>query len=552
MSLQDLRTFTRNHVAVVIVGAGTFALAAIVSLLIWHARTEAFEDGRIEAERLVHLHSEQTLRAFQTTDLVLQKFVHLLEHGPPPPGHDEEFRSLLQESVREMPHLRGIFVVDSNGFVIHDTGYGENNAPRNLSDRAYFAAHRDGAGGLRIGRPLVSRAAHQWFVPISRRLNSNDGDFAGVIVGSIEPKYFEEIFRELRLGGDDALGLFDSDAILVARIPHAPDLIGRSWPETRLFKLGLPSTPAGTYYGTSFQGKPVIVSYRRLPAYGLVATVLLDEGDLLANWRRSAYLWSGGAAALIALMLALASLLDRRRQERRAAEVRAFTIHKLETLGQMTSGIAHDFNNMLAIIAASLRRIRNGGPTEEALSVSEQAVERGKCLASQLLEFAKRPSVAAVPQDIDDLLLGLQSMIRQAAGPSCRVRFALNGGGMHCLVDAGQFDVAMLNLVVNAAQSMDEGEITISTEPLTIERMSADGLKPGKYLSVKVSDNGCGIPAKNLDRVLEPFFTTKKDAGTGLGLSQVYMFMHHIHGDVRIESKVQEGTTVELLFPCQQ
>src|SRR5690606_38271048 len=217
-------------------------------------------------------------------------------------------------------------------------------------------------------------------------------------------------------------------------------------------------------------------------------TVLLAKHDLLASWRRSAYIWGGSATALISLMLVLAKLIDRRRQERRLEEARAFVTHKLETLGQMTSGIAHDFNNMLAIIAASLRRIRSGGPTEEGLAISEQAVERGKCLTSQLLEFAKRPSVTATPQDIDHLLIGLQPMIRQAAGPGCLVTYHLNGGGMHCLADVGQFDVAMLNLVVNAAQCMERGEITISTEAETIERTGADGLKPGKYLSVKVRD----------------------------------------------------------------
>src|SRR5690606_13465573 len=180
MSLQDLRTFTRNHVAFVMVGACALATTGLVSLLIWHAKQEALESGRIEAERLVHLLSEQTLRAFQTTDLVLRKFEHLLEHAPPQPAPSEEVRRLLQATVRELPHLRGIFVVGADGSVVYDT-MGEKARPK-LADRAYFVAHQNGADGLRIGQPLVSRTANEWFVPVSRRLESDDDDFTGVIV----------------------------------------------------------------------------------------------------------------------------------------------------------------------------------------------------------------------------------------------------------------------------------------------------------------------------------------------------------------------------------
>ena len=108
----------------------------------------------------------------------------------------------------------------------------------------------------------------------------------------------------------------------------------------------------------------------------------------------------------------------------------------------------------------------------------------------------------------------------------------------------------MRSSVVNAAQAMDRGSIEIITKPVMLDRRSKTALKPGRYVSVKVKDDGCGIPADALCRVFEAFYTTKKESGTGLGLAQVYTFMHYVHGDVRIESQVGVGTTVELLFPC--
>lgn len=161
------------------------------------------------------------------------------------------------------------------------------------------------------------------------------------------------------------------------------------------------------------------------------------------------------------------------------------------------------------------------------MAAAEQALERGQRLTSQLLGFARSHSLVIKPHDIDQLVIALQPMLKQAAGPNCSVRYRLNSGGTLCLVDQAQFDAAVLNLVVNAAQAMDNGSIEVSTEPVMIDRARAEDLKPGRYVSVKVKDNGRGILADVLGRVFEAFYTTKK-AGTGLGLAQVYTFMHYM------------------------
>jgi two-component system NtrC family sensor kinase len=550
----QLRDLSQHLVPVV--GVLAFIVAVTSVILIWQARRQAVYEGKIKAELVSRVASEQTLRAFQTTELALQRLGYLLEHGPPLPENDEGFAREMQAAIRDLPHIRAIHVVAPDGFIIHATTFPHSTRIR-VSDRDYFVAQLkstpEGRGtGVYIGQPIRSRGWEGWFIPVSRRINRRDTGFSGVIVAAIEPKYFEDLFRDLNLESGDALALFNTDGNLIARFPKSPGLIGRSWSQLRLPSGGnqLSPTHAGLRLGQSLENKPVVISYRRLATYPVIAAVLLGQRELLAHWRQVALEWGVSSVALIVLMLAFAVVLQRRRQERQTAEARALAIQRFETVGHMTSGIAHDFNNVLAVVAASLRLLRNGKPPDQVLPAAEQALERGQRLTSQLLGFARRHSLEIKPHDIDQLVVALQPMLKQAAGPKCTVSYRLNSSGTRCHADQAQFDAAMLNLVVNAAQAMDRGSIEIITEPVMLDRRSKTALKPGRYVSVKVKDDGCGIPADALGRVFEAFYTTKKESGTGLGLAQVYTFMHYVHGDVRIESQVGVGTTVELLFPC--
>jgi signal transduction histidine kinase len=278
--------------------------------------------------------------------------------------------------------------------------------------------------------------------------------------------------------------------------------------------------------------------------------VVLNEWDLLAGWRRSALAWGVTAALAFVLILIFGGIVTRHRREHQAAVEHALKAQKLEALGHMTGGIAHDFNNVLTVVGASLRLMRRSGAEEQYVAAGEQALERGARLTSQLLNFAKRHQLSRSLEDANELLRSLEPMLKQAAGPGVRVTCTLDGGILPCVVDRGQFDAAIINLVVNAAQAMPQGEIVVSTHPVMIGRQGQSVLKAGRYVAVRVKDHGCGIAPADLKHVFEPFYTTKKDAGTGLGLAQVYALLHRLGGDARIESRLGVGTTVELLFPC--
>jgi signal transduction histidine kinase len=523
---------------------------ALIAWMVLQGRRDVLADGRRNAQRLVHLLEEQTRKAFQTADLSLVNLKNTLEQPVRPAENDAALRVRLRESTADLPHVRAFFAVGADGFIIHDSDY--PSTPRtNLADRDYFTVHqRDADVGIYVGKPLKSRSIDQWFVPVSRRVEK-DGAFRGIVVAAVEPRFFEEFYRALRLGPRDSIALFSTDdTTLIARFPNVPGLVGERWPQLNLFQQRRHSAPSGTFVSESFQHGRAIISYRGLEPLPLVTTVVLNEWDLLAGWRRSALAWGVTAALAFVLILIFGGIVTRHRREHQAAVEHALKAQKLEALGHMTGGIAHDFNNVLTVVGASLRLMRRSGAEEQYVAAGEQALERGARLTSQLLNFAKRHQLSRSLEDANELLRSLEPMLKQAAGPGVRVTCTLDGGILPCVVDRGQFDAAIINLVVNAAQAMPQGEIVVSTHPVMIGRQGQSVLKAGRYVAVRVKDHGCGIAPADLKHVFEPFYTTKKDAGTGLGLAQVYALLHRLGGDARIESRLGVGTTVELLFPC--
>lgn len=181
---------------------------------------------------------------------------------------------------------------------------------------------------------------------------------------------------------------------------------------------------------------------------------------------------SGVLAIAVAsvLILIFGGIVTRHRREHQAAVRHALKAQKLEALGHMTGGIAHDFNNVLTVVGASLRLMRRSGAEEQYVAAGEQALERGARLTSQLLNFAKRQQLSRSLEDANELLRSLEPMLKQAAGPGVRVTCTLDSGILPCVVDRAQFDAAIINLLVNAAQAMPQGEIVVSTHPVTIGR----------------------------------------------------------------------------------
>ncbi|TCN18042.1 two-component system sensor histidine kinase NtrB [Sinorhizobium americanum] len=237
------------------------------------------------------------------------------------------------------------------------------------------------------------------------------------------------------------------------------------------------------------------------------------------------------------------------------AEHNERAIHRLASLGEMTGGIAHDLRNILAIVESGLRLAERRADQPESVRASiaaaREGVDRGVELISQLLAFADHREPNLQVRDLNELVSSSGPFLRYGAGSGVRVRLELGSDIPSCLMDPALFDAAVLNLVLNARDAMPGGgEIWIGTERLVATDCAPGGPAPGTYALLRVKDHGCGMPPDVLRKVLDPFFTTKGEEGTGMGLAQVRAFVQLVRGYLNIASERGTGTTVDLLFPA--
>ena len=253
----------------------------------------------------------------------------------------------------------------------------------------------------------------------------------------------------------------------------------------------------------------------------------------------------------------LADRVQEALSERDIAQAALTQSQKLEAIGQLTGGVAHDFNNLLTVIIGALdvlqRNPEDVRRRDRMLAAAQAAARRGERLTQHLLAFARRQPLNPEICRIDAMIAESESLLRRAVGEGVELRLDLKAGGRTTLTDSGQFEAAVLNLVVNARDATPAGgSITVLSQGVDLTEPRGE-LPAGRYLSVAVRDTGEGMDSETLQRAFEPFYTTKPvGKGTGLGLSQVYGFVRQSGGEVTIESTVGEGTTVTMLLPVRE
>ena len=223
---------------------------------------------------------------------------------------------------------------------------------------------------------------------------------------------------------------------------------------------------------------------------------------------------------------------------------------KMEAMGQLTGGVAHDFNNMLMVASGGLDLLDRTTDEDRRARLRDgirQALDRGASLTRQLLAFARRSPLHPEVVDIAERLEGMRLLLDRSLREDICVEMDIPPDLWPVEIDPSQLEVALLNMAVNARDSMPGGgKITIVAGNHT---MDEPGLK-GDFVKLGVCDSGVGMPPEVLARVFEPFFTTKDvGKGTGLGLSQVYGFIRASGGEIRIDSEPGQGTKVFLYLP---
>ena len=257
-------------------------------------------------------------------------------------------------------------------------------------------------------------------------------------------------------------------------------------------------------------------------------------------------------------------ITERLREQRALADMQEALrqSQKMEAVGQLTGGIAHDFNNLLAAISGSLQvmqmRLKLGKleGIERYLEMGESSVRRAAALTQRLLAFSRRQTLDPRPADANRLVDGMVELISRTVGPAVELVVNAAPDLWATRVDRSQLENALLNLCINARDAMPPGgRLTLSTqnESLHGAAASARELPPGDYVCLAVTDTGTGMTPEVVGRVFDPFFTTKPiGQGTGLGLSMVYGFVRQSGGQIHVDSRLGQGTTMRLYLPRQE
>jgi PAS domain S-box-containing protein len=234
--------------------------------------------------------------------------------------------------------------------------------------------------------------------------------------------------------------------------------------------------------------------------------------------------------------------------ERKQLEDQLRQSQKMEAVGQLTGGLAHDFNNMLTGVLGNLdmlsRRMADGRVADAGrfIEAASAAAARAASLTHRLLAFSRRQPLDPRPLDVNALVASMQDLLSRTLGEQVKLTVALAPDLWPAFSDANQLENAILNLAINARDAMPGGgALTIETENLS---------GSAECVALRVRDTGEGMSRDVVERAFEPFFTTKPlGQGTGLGLSMVYGFVRQTGGDIRIDSRPNAGTTVELRLP---
>ncbi len=250
---------------------------------------------------------------------------------------------------------------------------------------------------------------------------------------------------------------------------------------------------------------------------------------------------------IIGAVLVFRDVTEKRRMEKELQKAQ-----QLESIGILAGGIAHDFNNLLTAVLGNISLakmyVKDGDRVSQKLNEAENASLRARDLTQQLLTFSRGGAPVKKMAPIADIVRDSAAFTLSGSKTTCR--FQIEDGLWAIEVDEGQFSQVINNLIMNADQSMPAGGvIDVACRNVNVGAESLLPLQAGRYILVSIKDYGVGIPDESLDRIFEPYFTTKKN-GKGLGLATVYSIIRNHDGHIDVKSNLGAGTTFTIYLPC--
>ncbi|MBL8705834.1 MAG: hypothetical protein JNM30_13350 [Rhodospirillales bacterium] len=555
----------RRYRRAVFAGAIGFAaiLAAAVAFLAWQSRETTLRAAEEEGLNLSVALSELVARSVESVDILLRGLRETALQQPlDNQAHLARLSTVGRERIYGLPPVRALVVIDAGGDIV---SFSRGHPPPkvNVVDRDYFIAARDQkADSLVIGTPTLNRINGEWTINLARRISGPDGAFLGVVLATLEPLYYEQVFAAINLTPGGTIALFSTDGVLMARHPHAAERMGKPIGDTSFRRELMRSDGQATTRGIGgIDGIPRVIAGRFLRDIPLYIAVSQSEHLVLSDWRQDTW----NSAILVSTVLCALGLL---------AHLLLYQLGKLEVAERAIIAARHDAERasraksaFLANMSHELRTPLNAivgfaelldsklfGPMphpkqHEYLKDIRASGEHLRDLVSDILDLAKieaekwtlNPAVVDARVECEQvaaIMHGLADRKRVA------LALALPDGAIEAYADPRVLRQMLINLVGNAIKFTPEGGT------VTIEAHRRDGA-----CEFVIRDTGVGIKPQDIARVLEPFEQGDsmmprpgKETGLGLALTKAFAELHG--GTLALESTVGVGTTITVTLPA--
>lgn len=551
---------------------GTFAAALL--LLVWLAvlavlaskRNDALEAERRQDVNIANVLGEQTLRVLATLDQATLRVRNAVQAQP---GQAPDLVRLANETGQTPHILAQLSLIDATGHFVGSNLDPDGSKSRHvdLSSREHIRVHLAPdslpagttqlvSGGLFIGKPVLGKVSGKWTIQLSRKITDARGQVLGVVVASLDPSYFEEVYRSVSLGSQGIVTLVGTDLTLRARVVGGQSKgMGTQLLQSRLQEhLG---QAAGTYTGSSsLDHIERLVAFRRVADYPLYVTVGSSVDEALSAWRatRNVMLTLSGLLTGVALIATVNFVIGLRRLEQtnealRLSEAQARAASQAKS--DFLAAISHELRTPLTSIRgfAELMELRLEQPQfREQAGLIRKGAEHLNDLLTEILDFTKLEAGAMAlspePVALRPLIDGTADFFAIAASAK-GLRLTADiapdvPDQVHC--DGLRLKQILNNLLSNAIKFTPAGEVRLSVE------------RQGTALLFHVCDTGPGIPSELQETVFERFQqgharVSYEHGGTGLGLALARGLAELMQGRLTLVSRLGEGACFTLRLP---
>ncbi len=525
-------------------------------------------ETEVRLDRSLRIAEEHALKVLDTNLTLIERVSDAIggDDAPVLRGREKALHEQLKAMSASKPQVQSIWIFGPDGRPVATDRAHPAPPDLDVTQRASFQWHAGGRGGLYLSELLTGPVTKTAFFDMSRARRAADGSFAGVVSVGLLPTYFHKFHGDLVADEPGlAVTMLREDGIILSRwppLPNAPPRLAASSPVMSRIAMG---QTHGTARGiSSVDGNQRLLAFTKVGDYPIYLGTGMAVAEIRQRWlEEMAWLAAFGLPPMLGLFFAArlalrrttdalhsAQRLGEETSARQQVEEALLQAQKLEALGRLTGGVAHDFNNALMVISSNLHLLRRKHPElaeGPQVSAMGRAVGSATQLTRQLLAFSRRQALVPEYMDLRERMPHLSGLLGPVLGSQVELTISVADSTRPILVDSAEFELAVVNLAINARDAMPKGG------RFRLHAANAEVLPPtlnGPMVVVEATDSGSGIDAAVLGKVFEPFFTTKPvGQGTGLGLSQIYGLCQRAGGLATIESEPGVGTTVRLFFP---